>query len=61
MWSAIMAVFCCSYATTLALGLIQPQNRLDYLPSRASLITSIADHPKKTMSKISVHVSMKES
>ena len=34
--------------TTLRLGLIQPRTRLDYLPSRASLMTSSADHPKKT-------------
>ena len=33
--------------TTLLLGLIQPRSRLDYLPPRASLITSSADHPKK--------------
>ena len=49
-----------SCVTTLALGLIEPQNRLDYLPPRTSLITSSADHPKKTKSKISVHVSKKE-
>ena len=47
--------------TTLALGLIQTHTRLDYLPPRASLITSSADHPKKTKSKINVHVSVKES
>ena len=34
--------------TTLLLGLIQPRPRLDYLPPRASLITSSADHHKKT-------------
>ena len=50
-----------SCVTTLALGLMQPQNRLDYLPPRASLITSSADHPKETKSKISVQVSKKES
>ena len=49
-----------SYVTTLALGLIQPCTRLDYLPSRARLITGSADHPKKTKSQISVHVSKKE-
>ena len=49
-----------SCARTLALGLIKPQNRLDYLPLRASLITSSADHPK-TKSKINVHVSKKVS
>ena len=36
-----------SCKTTLLLGLIQPRSRLDYLPPRASLITSSADHPKK--------------
>ena len=50
-----------SCVTTLALGLIQPCTRLDYLPPRASLITSNADHPKMTKSQISVHVSKKES
>ena len=34
--------------TTLLLGLIQPRSRLDYLPPGSSLITSSADHPKKT-------------
>ena len=37
-----------SCATTLAFGLIQSHTRLDYLPPKASLITSSADHPKKT-------------
>ena len=37
-----------SCKTTLQLGLIQPRARLDYLLPRASLITSSADHPKKT-------------
>ena len=50
-----------SYATMLALGLIQPHTRLDYLPPRVSLITSSADHPKKTKSQVNVHVSEKES
>ena len=50
-----------SCVTALALGFIQPYTRLDYLPPRTSLITSSADHPKKTKSKISVHVSKKES
>ena len=36
-----------SCKTTLLLALIQPRSRLDYLPPRASLITSSADHPKK--------------
>ena len=34
--------------TSLTLGLIQSRPRLDYLPPRASLITSNADHPRKT-------------
>ena len=34
--------------TTLDLDLIQPRSRLDYLPPRASLITSTQDHPNKT-------------
>ena len=42
--------------STLALGLIQPRSRLDYLPPRASLITSAQDHPKRTKSvPLSVH------
>ena len=46
-----MLLFC---KTTLMLGLIQPRTRLDYLPPRASLITSSADHPKKTKSTLCV-------
>ena len=42
-WSVLL-----SCKSTLLLGLIQPRPRLDYLPPRASLITSSADHPKKT-------------
>ena len=37
-----------SCTTALALGLIQPHTRLDYLPPRASFITSSLDHPRKT-------------
>ena len=37
-----------SCKTTLLLGLLQPRPRLDYFPPRESLITSTADHPKKT-------------
>ena len=37
-----------SCKSTLALDLIQPRSRLDYLPPRASLITSTQDHLKKT-------------
>ena len=50
-----------SYVTTLGLGLIQSRIRLDYLPPLTSLITSSADNPKKIKSKISGHVSKKES
>ena len=41
-----------SCKTTLLLGLIHPKSRLDYLPPRASLITSSADHPKKDESSV---------
>ena len=47
-----------SCKTTLLLGLIQPRSRLDYLPPRASLITSSADHPKKT--KEVLHIQKKQ-
>ena len=47
-----------SCKTTLMLSLIQPKTRLDYLLPRASLITSSADHPKKT--KASLHVQKQE-
>ena len=50
-----------SCVTTLALSLVQPHTRLNYLPPRASLITSSVDHPKKIKSQVSVHVSRKES
>ena len=36
-----------SCVTTLTLGLIQPRNRLGYLPPRASLISSSADNHMK--------------
>ena len=49
-----------SCVTTLALGLIQPHTRLDYLLPRANLITSSADHLKKTKCQLTVHVSKKE-
>ena len=48
-----------SCTTSLALGLIQPCTRLDYLPPRASMITSSVDHPKKTK-RVSVYSSRKE-
>ena len=47
-----------SCKTTLLLGLIQPRPRLDYLPPRASLITSLAGHPKKT--KAALHTQKQE-
>ena len=47
-----------SYKTMLMLGLIQPRTRLDYFPPSASLITSSADHPKKT--KVTLHVQKQE-
>ena len=37
-----------SFTTLLALELIQTRPRLDYLPPRAKLITSAADHPAMT-------------
>ena len=37
-----------SCKSTIAIDLIQPRSRLDYLPPRASLLTSTQDHPKKT-------------
>ena len=47
--------------TMLALCLIQAHTRLDYLPPKASHITSSADHQKETKSQVKVHVSKKES
>ena len=46
-----------SCTTTLVFGLIQPRATLDYLPSRTSLITSSADHPKKTKCQVTGHSS----
>ena len=43
-----------SRKTMLMLGLIQPKTRLDYLLPRASLITSSADHQKKTKAMLPV-------
>ena len=40
-----------SCTITLVLGLKQPRTRLDYLPPRASLITSSEDHHKKQDTK----------
>ena len=41
-----------SCATTLELGLIQPCENLDFIPSCASLISSTADHPGKNRSQM---------
>ena len=40
--------------TLLTLGLIQSRPRLDYLPPRASLISSNVDHPRKTKAQVQV-------
>ena len=40
--------------TSLTLSLIQSRPRLDYLPPRASLITSKEDHPRKTKTQVQV-------
>ena len=40
--------------TSLTLGLIHSRPRLDYLPPRASLITSNADRPRKTKAQIQI-------
>ena len=37
-----------SSRTTMALGLIKPHAQPDYLPPRASLLTSTCDHPNTT-------------
>ena len=50
-----------SCPTMRVLGLIQPCARLDYLPPRASLITSSTDHRKKTKCQLSVQVFKKGS
>ena len=50
-----------SCATMLALGLIQPYTRLDYLPPRTSLNTSTTDQPKKTKCRPGIHVYRSDS
>ena len=40
--------------TSLTLGLIQSRPRLDYLPPRVSLITSNADHLRKTKAQVQI-------
>ena len=49
-----------SCKSTLTLDLIQTRSRLDYLPPRASLITSMQDHPKK-MKQVPVPVTTHHS
>ena len=50
-----------SCKTILALHLMQPRSRLEYLPPRASLITSDIDHLKRTKSpSLKVHQSKQE-
>ena len=51
-----------SCKTILALHLIQPRSRLDFLPLWASLITSTMDHPRKTrQASLKVHSSKQEA
>ena len=40
--------------TSLTLGLIHPRPRLDYLPPKASLVMSSADHPRKTKAQLQI-------
>ena len=40
--------------TSLTLGLIHPRPRLNYLPPKASLIMSSADHPRKTKAQLQI-------
>ena len=44
-----------SCETSLTIGLIQPRSRLNYLPPKASLITSNTDHPRKTRGQLQIH------
>ena len=44
-----------SCTTTLVIGLIQPRTRLDYLPSRAILITCTVDYPQKIGCQATIH------
>ena len=43
-----------SCSSSLSLGLIQSRPKLDYLPPRASLITSNADHPRKMKAQVQI-------
>ena len=56
-----MAVYCYLVWPHLHLAWYSPCSRLDYLPPRPQPYYSSADHPKKTKSKVSIHVSRKES
>ena len=46
-----------SCTTTFGPGFIQLRTKLDYIPPRASLITSTVDHPEKTRCQVAVHSS----
>ena len=63
-------VLCCqrngsillSCRTTMELGLIWPCAQLDYLPSRASLLTSTCDQPSRTKThKPNIHCTIEKS
>ena len=50
-----------SCRTTMELGLIKPHARLDYLPPRASLLTSMCDQPSKTKTqKPNIHCTIEK-
>ena len=52
-WSVLL-----SCRTTMELGLVRPHVHLDYLPPKASLLTSTCDQPSKTrMHKPNIHCS----
>ena len=53
-------MFCCHVLPCLP-WLDTASHRFDYLPPGASLITSSADHQKKTKSQVNVHTSVTES
>ena len=51
-----------SCRTTMELGLIRPHARLDYLPPRASLLTSTCDQPSRTKThKPNIHCMIEKS
>ena len=51
----MMEVYCYHVLLPLHLKLCNKRTRLDYLPPRASLITSTVDHPKRTRCQADVH------